>query len=75
MTNCPCCEYLMLKAVHHHQTVWFCRHCWQEMPNLTIQDVHSLLNPRSLEQTLQQSAQTLPASFLEFEGSRMAGLT
>ena len=26
----------MLRHFRNHRTYWFCRHCWQEMPNLTV---------------------------------------
>ena len=25
----------MLRHFSNYRTYWFCRHCWQEMPNLT----------------------------------------
>ncbi|WP_193884768.1 hypothetical protein [Oculatella sp. LEGE 06141] len=34
MVNCPCCSNPLIRQIHAHQTVWFCRHCWQEMPVL-----------------------------------------
>ena len=34
MATCPCCSYQMLHHIRGNQTYWFCRHCWQEMPNL-----------------------------------------
>ncbi|MEH1946052.1 MAG: hypothetical protein V7K77_03525 [Nostoc sp.] len=36
MTNCPCCSNQMLRHIRLQETYWFCRHCWQEMPNLSL---------------------------------------
>ncbi|MFB2921503.1 hypothetical protein ACE1CB_23940 [Aerosakkonema sp. BLCC-F2] len=43
MTNCPCCSYQMVRHVRRHQTDWFCRHCWQEMPNLCAEQNKTIL--------------------------------
>jgi DNA-directed RNA polymerase subunit M/transcription elongation factor TFIIS len=32
MNYCPCCSDVLLKHVNSHETYWFCRQCWQEMP-------------------------------------------
>lgn len=34
MNPCPCCSNSMLRHFRNHQTYWFCRSCWQEMPLL-----------------------------------------
>ncbi|HEY9625455.1 MAG TPA: hypothetical protein V6C78_34365 [Crinalium sp.] len=34
MSHCPCCKNQMLRHIQHHHIYWFCRHCWQEMPDL-----------------------------------------
>ena len=31
---CPCCSSVMLHCLSHKKEYWFCRNCWQEMPNL-----------------------------------------
>lgn len=31
---CPCCSNVMLHCLKHSKEYWFCRNCWQEMPNL-----------------------------------------
>ncbi len=54
MTDCPCCGYQMVRCFRKHQMVAFCRHCWQEMPQMPIQNTYSLLKWRSLEQMVQQ---------------------
>lgn len=36
VTNCPCCSSPMLHHLRNRQEYWFCRKCWQEMPNLSI---------------------------------------
>jgi ribosomal protein L37AE/L43A len=33
MSNCPCCSHTMLRHIRSNQVYWFCRNCWQEMPN------------------------------------------
>ncbi|MDX2242907.1 MAG: hypothetical protein NW224_19685 [Leptolyngbyaceae cyanobacterium bins.302] len=55
MTNCPCCGHPMVQCFRHHQTVSFCRHCWQEMPDLVTLHGYSLLKQRSLQRMIQQS--------------------
>ncbi|MBG1243631.1 hypothetical protein F8R90_21355 [Nostoc sp. NZL] len=44
MTNCPCCSNQMLRHIRLQQTYWFCRHCWQEMPNLNSEKNSNILN-------------------------------
>ena len=34
LTICPCCSTLMLHHIGNHREYWFCRNCWQEMPDL-----------------------------------------
>lgn len=36
-TICPCCSYPMLRHINNKRCYWFCRHCWQEMPDLTAE--------------------------------------
>lgn len=31
---CPCCSYELLHRVSARGTIWFCSHCYQEMPVL-----------------------------------------
>ncbi|MDJ0713428.1 MAG: hypothetical protein QNJ54_04310 [Prochloraceae cyanobacterium] len=33
MNNCPCCGTTLLRHINRTRLYWFCRHCWQEMPN------------------------------------------
>ncbi|MCL6435809.1 MAG: hypothetical protein K6T90_16670 [Leptolyngbyaceae cyanobacterium HOT.MB2.61] len=44
-----------MRCFHRHQTVLFCRHCWQEMPDLALPNNYSLLKRRSLEHFAQPS--------------------
>ena len=37
MTNCPLCESKLLAHIRDQHLYWFCRHCWQEIPNLADQ--------------------------------------
>ncbi|WP_449002355.1 hypothetical protein [Myxosarcina sp. GI1(2024)] len=32
---CPCCSNSMLHCLEGNRSYWFCRHCWEEMPDLT----------------------------------------
>ncbi len=34
LTICPCCSTTMLHHFGNHREYWFCRNCWQEMPDL-----------------------------------------
>ncbi|MGB5637030.1 MAG: hypothetical protein WBM86_30200 [Waterburya sp.] len=34
LTICPCCSTPMLHHFGNHREYWFCRSCWQEMPDL-----------------------------------------
>ena len=33
---CPCCFDAMLHHIGSGKEYWFCRNCWQEMPNLAL---------------------------------------
>ena len=33
MNNCPCCGTILLRHINRDRQYWFCRYCWQEMPN------------------------------------------
>ena len=33
MDNCPCCGTMLLRHINRDRLYWFCRYCWQEMPN------------------------------------------
>ena len=35
-TICPCCSNVMLRHFRRYRVYWFCRSCWQEMPDLTL---------------------------------------
>ena len=37
MNICPCCSDHLLRHVRHSDVYWFCRHCWQEMPDCSTQ--------------------------------------
>ncbi|MEL6221719.1 MAG: hypothetical protein AAFR31_03635 [Cyanobacteria bacterium J06627_8] len=36
MNTCPCCSETMLRHTRQGQIYWFCTHCHQEMPNLSM---------------------------------------
>jgi hypothetical protein len=36
LTVCPCCSRLMLRHIERDRIYWFCRSCWQEMPDFSL---------------------------------------
>lgn len=52
MNQCPCCSNSMLRHFRNHQTYWFCRSCWQEMPLFESQRDEVSLVPLKLELNL-----------------------
>ncbi|MFB2893868.1 hypothetical protein ACE1CI_13235 [Aerosakkonemataceae cyanobacterium BLCC-F50] len=55
MASCPCCSHTMLRHIRHNQIFWYCRHCWQEMPNLNSSPSLSKYS-QSLESIIQKKA-------------------
>ncbi|HHP7231993.1 MAG TPA: hypothetical protein ACFCUY_14185 [Xenococcaceae cyanobacterium] len=35
-TICPCCSSPMLHYLRNQREYWFCRSCWQEMPDFSV---------------------------------------
>ena len=33
---CPCCSRVLLRHLGNDRIYWFCRNCYQEMPNLNF---------------------------------------
>jgi hypothetical protein len=63
MSDCPCCSNILLRQLRSHQVVWFCRHCWQEMPNVSAMTGALPRHSRQVSQpTRQASQQTRPIS-------------
>jgi len=56
MPNCPCCSSPMLRHFHRGHLFWRCRHCWQEMPDLTATQALILNYTPSLEKTIKKLA-------------------
>lgn len=53
MSNCPCCSHTMLRHIRSNQIYWFCRNCWQEMPNFEQKgNISMLVNLSTLSSTL-----------------------
>lgn len=52
MNPCPCCSNSMLRHFRNHQTYWFCRSCWQEMPLIENQRDNVQIVPLKLELNL-----------------------
>ncbi|MFB2877133.1 hypothetical protein [Floridanema aerugineum] len=55
MASCPCCSHTMLRHIRHNQIFWYCRHCWQEMPNFNSSPSLSKYS-QSLENIIQKKA-------------------
>lgn len=32
-SSCPCCSNTLLRHIRSTGVYWFCKHCYQEMPN------------------------------------------
>ncbi|WP_456057577.1 hypothetical protein [Aerosakkonema funiforme] len=43
MSDCPCCSHTMLRHIRSNEVYWFCRNCWQEMPNFEQKRTRSIL--------------------------------
>ncbi|MBE9228454.1 hypothetical protein IQ264_23840 [Phormidium sp. LEGE 05292] len=54
MSDCPCCSHTMLRHIRSNQVYWFCRNCWQEMPNFEQLRSTSLLVNLSATLTIQE---------------------
>lgn len=50
MSDCPCCSHKLLRHIRGNQVVLFCRHCWQDMPELSQSNINLL--SRSLSVSL-----------------------
>lgn len=37
MNTCPCCSGKLLRHTRHGKVYLFCTHCWQEMPDLLVE--------------------------------------
>lgn len=37
MNTCPCCSEVLLRHARHSGVYWFCPHCWQEMPDPSLE--------------------------------------
>ncbi|MBW4470828.1 MAG: hypothetical protein KME45_10565 [Stenomitos rutilans HA7619-LM2] len=63
MSACPCCGEVLLRHARHTGIYWFCTHCWQEMPDLTLDQLkirYNFSHPSRLANLLQaQSALTV----------------
>ncbi len=62
LTICPCCSSPMLHHFGHHREYWFCRTCWQEMPDMEAirQQSHRSHKLVNLSVGLAQLSQPLP---------------
>ncbi|MBW4565129.1 MAG: hypothetical protein KME32_29340 [Mojavia pulchra JT2-VF2] len=49
MNYCPCCSDVLLQHINGSKIYWFCRHCWQEMPESLSQRV-GLLSENVVEE-------------------------
>ena len=62
--TCPCCSNTMLHHVDNKREYWFCRYCWQEMPDLQrvnnyqVSRLHQLIG---LSANLERVTEAVPA--------------
>ncbi|WP_168163516.1 hypothetical protein [Calothrix sp. 336/3] len=58
MASCPSCSGIMLRHVRGSDIYWFCRHCWQEMPEFsnTKDRFNQLVSTRKVSQVVVQAA-------------------
>ncbi|MEM7759853.1 MAG: hypothetical protein AAF298_17240 [Cyanobacteria bacterium P01_A01_bin.40] len=61
---CPCCSSPLLHHVSNHGEYWFCRHCWQEMPDLELKQEKRVPRPQK---------QSLAREFINFNQSLLIG--
>jgi hypothetical protein len=40
MNTCPCCSHVLLRHIRSHEVYWFCRNCWQEMPEMSVKKMN-----------------------------------
>ncbi|HBB32034.1 MAG TPA: hypothetical protein DDZ80_08045 [Cyanobacteria bacterium UBA8803] len=59
MDICPCCSHPLLRQTRNHNLYWFCRHCWQEMPNFSDTQIAYYQYRQSLENLVNLSASSL----------------
>ena len=45
LTICPCCSNTMLYHISNYRGYWFCRSCWQKMP-----DLGEVISSRAIDQ-------------------------
>lgn len=43
---CPCCSSPLLHHVNSRGEYWFCRHCWQEMPDVELKQERKVQSHR-----------------------------
>jgi ribosomal protein L37AE/L43A len=57
MNTCPCCSEILLRHARQGNIYWFCSHCRQEMPALSLERV---VTSRQLLVRLPELASLLP---------------
>jgi hypothetical protein len=62
---CLCCSNSMLRHLDRDRSYWFCRHCWQEIPDRTAQRKMQInLNPLLLNSSLSPQKQYEKIAFI-----------
>jgi Zn-finger nucleic acid-binding protein len=56
MSHCPCCDQILTQEYRQTRLSWFCRGCWQEMPNLEELLLSSRLAHREILQSQLEAA-------------------
>jgi hypothetical protein len=72
MKPCPCCENVLVQEFHRGQLSWFCRHCWQDMPDFdTLRQPSRLISLQAARSQRQYRAASILHS--RSENARQAG--
>lgn len=59
MNICPCCSGNLLRHARHGNVYWFCRHCWQEMPECSALSSVSSNSLGTLERCFNSSSNAI----------------
>ncbi len=56
MPDCPCCCNKLMRHACNNRIYWFCRFCWQEMPDFSTQVLKSAAVAGTIQATPQHWA-------------------
>jgi len=77
MATCPSCSDIMTRHLYHGKIYWFCRNCWQRLPEPYMEQVNLCLGlkPEATSFRLEplpaskRGAQTLPGQLKQFSAA------